>query len=435
MATYITISQLKQNYQTYLQANTPGINAFAPNTFWDIDAGAMAAILLDLYGNLQIVQNSIYPQTSAGDQIDQWLYARGLPARGGVTYGQLACSQSATSYPVTIPAFTIFTSTPTGNQYQTLQSIILTSSGNPTSIALYAVTAGSNVIETNGTNLVTTIGSSVITLTVSGSVNGQLEESDQSCITRILQSIRAPQAGARTTDYYIFALQAIPNVITDAIVIPGFYAASPTISTLGVIPLVGTFITQYQLDQGLISGSFVGYNRTANSTQITTVTQYINNQRLVGIIPDVVPNNTININTLAQLGGSISINVALVTGYTLSTTISVATQDNNNNPITANYTVQQIIQKVLRSAICNQPYGGVVINGINYITLESLSYIVNQQLGQNIGQLAQILTNVYISGDDIVVPNYTNGHVQGYIQYTYDVSNYSVILVNWINPS
>ena len=164
--TLINISTLKNNYQTYLQAQNSSINAFAPNSFWDIDAGSMASVLFDLYMNLQIVLNTIFPQYSSGDSVDQWLYSRGLPARIGQSYGTinvLLTSPTASSgSPFTIPINTVFIDSTTGNEYQTLQQFILTD--NTTSISLYALEVGNVVSETVDSTLSNTTIDATVTV-------------------------------------------------------------------------------------------------------------------------------------------------------------------------------------------------------------------------------------------------------------------------------
>jgi hypothetical protein len=419
MTTPVTINSLQNDYLTYLQAQSSQINAFSPNTYWSIQAGAMAATLLDLYGNLNLVQNSIYVQNSQGNQCDLWLYSRGLTARGGQTYGTIDTTVIS-SVPVTIPANTIFTDNSSNNQYQTLQEVIIPD--NVTVLTLYAIQPGNNYIEPTGA----TLAAGNITVTVLTSTNGQLLESDQSCIARTLQSVRVPQGGSRTTDYFEFCLQSnqtlpIP-LVTNAIIEPNFITIN-SVNILGAFVLVGTAITEYQLNKGLLPATtFVGYSRQAPTYVINNANTFIQSQRLVGLT--VITGTTITY--LATNSGSpFNLTVSLVEGYTLSTPITVESQDNNDNPITITLTVTQLIQRETRRAICNQPFGGVNIGGQNYITTDSIIYALNIQLSATNGALAQILTNISTSNADIVIPNLDYSGVDLY--YTYDVTDYSDI--------
>ena len=56
---YPTQEQLKYNFQTYLQGDNSAIDAFATNSSWDILAGAQSLQMLNLYANLQLVENAI----------------------------------------------------------------------------------------------------------------------------------------------------------------------------------------------------------------------------------------------------------------------------------------------------------------------------------------------------------------------------------------
>jgi len=410
----ITIASLKSQYQTYLQPENSSINAFAPNSFWDIDAGAMAAILLDLYMNLQTVQNSIYPQYAVGDQVDQWLYSRGLVARIGATYGIAYCFINSTT-PTTIEQGTIFANSST--QFQTLSTV--TVPNGSTLVALYTLTAGTGVVLPTGAQLNLTSTTTAQTAVIQNVASGQLEESDQSCITRILQSIRVPQAGARTTDYFQFALQADTQV-TFAIILPSFIIVSG-VGQLGVFPLIGSSITPYDLDQGLASGVYIPYTRKADITVLDKVRDYINSQRLVGLTVDVFPCETYTISPF-------EVQISLAIGYELSTLITINTQAIGFEPTTAVFTVEQLVKRQVRSAICNQQFGATNINNTqNYITIDSLLYSLNQDLSALNGSIAQILTNAIFSIGDIAVPN--QGAFNNKIQYTYDVAAYSSISV------
>lgn len=418
----VTLTQLQQDYLTYLQSQNSKINAFAPNTYWSIQAGAMSAFFLDLYGDLQLIENSIYVQNSVGTQCDQALYANGLPARGLATYGTISCTVTSAT-PITIPINTVFIDSVSSNQYQNLQAIDVLDGAQV--ITLYAVNTGSNVIESNGATLTNSALS--IDVIVTGSTNGQNLESDQSCITRLLQAKQTPPAGSRTTDYFDYALESDPQV-TWALVYEDFQQIG-LVNILGVFPLVGTFITEYQLNEGLLPATlFVQYSRLADPALLTTVNSYIQSQRLVGISATIGPCLTYDITNAGV--DPLELNISLVSGYSLSTILLIPSQDNNDNPITIQLTVEQVIQREVRRAICNQQFGATLINNQNTITVDSLISSVNAQLSYLNGQIAQILTNIAFPNGDIAVPNLDFSNVEVY--YVYDVDNYSSIVVNLI---
>ena len=426
--TLINISTLKNNYQTYLQAQNSSINAFAPNSFWDIDAGSMASVLFDLYMNLQIVLNTIFPQYSSGDSVDQWLYSRGLPARIGQSYGTinvLLTSPTASSgSPFTIPINTVFIDSTTGNEYQTLQQFILTD--NTTSISLYALEVGNVVSETVDSTLSnTTIDA---TVTVQSCTVGSAEETDQEAITRILQAIQVPLSGARSTDYSAYCLLAEPNIVTDSIVIPAVFSIND-VNLLGVFPLVGSSIGSWQLDQGILSSTtYLGYTRQAGSDVLDTVTTYIENQRLVGLTPVVGYCATYIVPALTAT-------VSLDTGYSLTDNITINSQDEDGTANTVTMTIEKLIQREIRRAVCSQAFGGTIIGtgdtAVNVITIDSLITNINSQLSSSNGYIAQILINLVFNVTDITVPSASEYIVSTdpYIAYTYDFSDYSSITV------
>lgn len=414
-----TIKSLQNNYLSYLQAQNSKINAFAPNTYWEIISGAEAGSFLDLYGNLQLIKNSTYIQNSVDDQVDLWLYRQGLPARGSLTFGTVIVMLTST-VPVTIAANTVFTDSVTGNKYQNLQTLTITS--NSAEYILYSTIAGNNYIEPAEATLV----NGAIQFEVVSSTNGQIEESDQSAIERVLLSIQSPLSGARASDYDSYARLASDQV-TDVDVIIGF-ASINSVSILGVFIMQGVPMTEYTLNQGLISGSFVQYTRQADPAVITQVNNYIQDQRLVGL--SVIVGTVFTYLLANDTPNPINISVSLVTGYSLASILTINSQDINNQPIIINITVGQLIQREARRAIVNQPLGGVVDNSLNYVTLNSIAYGLNEQLSSLDGNIAQILTNVVIPGTDIQVPDISYNAENVY--FNYDIADYASIVVTQI---
>ena len=424
----VTINRLKTDYQNYLQAqatnsNSLTINAFAPNSFWDIDSGAMGAILLDLYMNLNLLNNSIYPQFSSGEIVDQWLYSLGLPSRRNPTYAVATCTLFSPTSPVLIPINTIFTDATTNNQFQTLAAINVTTNNNQ-QVSLYALQIGGGILENIGTTLTATISSVDVTLTVVlFSTGNSNSESDQSCITRILAARASPQAGSRQIDYFNYAFQS-DNTITWVITIPSFNTING-VTFLGIFPLTGSLYTDYELNQGLLgSSAFLFYTRPASSALLQNVDNNISYQHLIGTQPKVYPNNTYII-------PSFEVRVALTGGQRLDNEVSINTIlsiDSNGVPVygLATFTILQLVQREVRRVLVNQPYGATLIGVTNrYITADNIITGVMSQLGVNSGQIAQILINIQVNNGDIAVPK-ANDFVDQ-IKFTYDVSAYASI--------
>lgn len=460
-----TLDGLKNNYANYLQKANPDISPRAPNSYWDIQGGAMAAMFLDWYGKLQLLENSIYPQNSVGDQVDLWLYNRGLVERGGQTYSTINCLLTSGTLPINIPAGTIFTDSqtlntnPTGQQYQALTDITVTD--HTAQFTLYAIQPGLNYLEPIGNKLTATIpeGGAEYQVKTQSCANGQIRETDQSCIARVLMSIRVPKAGARTTDYFEFCLEAnelLPSpIITDAIIIPGFQVLN-SVLTFAVFPLVGTKITEYQLNQGLLLGTnFIGYSRTPAPDVRAAVEDYIQSQRLVGLPVTALPNYTYlvaggdnnaaiphifnNANPPLQNNPDLEIKVSLVSNsnvngspYSLTTPININSQDQDGNPIVITLQIGQLIAREVRRAICNQLFGASPQSApttppYRIIPASSIITALNYQLGANAGQLAKVLTNIQLPNGDLAVPTYTQAVRSLY--YTYDINSYANISV------
>lgn len=424
MTITVTIDSLKDKYKSYLQAENSNINAFAPDSAWSILAGGTSGTLLDLYYNLQLVLNSVYVQNAVGDQVDLWLYRQGLPARGEETFGTISVVVT-TSTPVVIPINTVFTDPISTNQYQNLQEF--TVPDGVTEILLYATKAGSNYIEAVDALLT----ADTITVKVVTSINGQQQESDQEAINRVLTSLRAPISGARQTDYQVYALDyntTIPTpIVTNSITIPMFISIN-NVGILGLFVMGATPITEYQLNQGLLpSTTFIEFSRELNPGTVIDVNDYIQSLRLVGLSIHV---GTVITQVVATDALPLIVTISLVEGYNLATLISIPSQDQNNAPITIQLTVKELVEREIRRAICNQPFGGTTITTNNYITLDSIYYSVNLQLSYLNGFLAQILTDIQISGGNISVPN-ANFDLSN-LYYIYDIESYNSLTIGTV---
>lgn len=436
----ITLNELDQSYKDYLQKANSNINPYSKNQAWDIQAGAMAAFFLDLYYNTQLIENSIFPQNSIGDQVDKWLYSRGLPARMMQTYANIVVTLTfpTSGFPIVIPTDTNFPDPLSGLTF-TSSSLPITVPNDTQTFMLFCTTFGINTIPQDRELSYIVDGTTIYTVKVVYSNAGGNLESDQSCITRILQSVRAPISGSRATDYQIYALESnkvLPSpVVTDALTIEGYQILGDDpylVYVLGVVPLTGTAMTNYQLDLGLLPATtFEVYDRTIDATNIDYISTYIANLRLIGSNVTTVANFTY------QLPEVITANVSLATGFTLATVITIESQSEDNTPISIDLTVEQLIQRELRRAICNQPFGATDLDDPSwaYITQDSIITSVTNSLNSVTGTLAKILTNFKIEyggiTQDIQVPlyNVNNSHYPLGLEYTYDVVDYANIAV------
>ena len=468
-----TIATLANNYKTYAQANSSKINPFVPYTDWEFKANAIAALLASAYQDTAVQAQAIFPQYRTGNQIDITLANLGLSPRQPATYAEILVSSSSQVTPVT------------GYQIVDAAGAIFNyfAAGNNTNQYLFiSNTIGQGYLEPVGT-ILTAVGGSA-TFTVLASSDGSPSETDNQCIARIINATVTPLAGGRITDYVQFALSAnsLPSMLetlTAAIVIPAYASAGQPggIQSIGVYGLVGTALSEYQLNQGLIyngTGTFVPYTRAClSSSTVATPNGAINtaifNQKLVGLYPNIGSNSTyvlpVGIATATPVvkGYSIDIECQLVAGYTLNSVLTINSFDQFGNPITIQMTIGNIIKREVRRVLVNQPFGATGINvGLanesRIITLTEIEQQLDYQLGAgNItGKLASVILqrNSYTVCDkqptalspapveSTWVQNAIQVPAQTYtvaglanaqnLQFTYDVASYATIGINLI---
>lgn len=435
---------LANTWKGYLQSLRSDVNPYNPNTAFDIWANAEGMQFLDLYANLENVRQSCFVQNYVGDQCDIGLYEKGLPARGGETYGYCLVNFNFTGI---VATNTIFQSKE-GQQYQTLQDIEIAVGQNYT---LYAVNSGNSTYvppSTNPLDFLVNINDKTQTCEVLSSNIGQLAESDQSCNLRILLANRTSNAPGNISWYVNACLLAnselpIP-LITQGLAIPN-YIQYNNIYRLGVFPLVGSSITEFILNQGLLPDTiFMPYDRKADVNVKNAVNSYVQNGSLVTSAPIVGVCNTWYVNS-----ASISTNVSAYTQYTikvslsngigLNTIISIPSQDNNSQPITILLNVSDLIKRSFRYAVCNYVYplineGNTVLNsnGESIIPVSTLLSIIDEQLGNN-GNIAQFLLNVElfdnngITINEIKIPSAFLSVDNVY--FVYDIKDYTYLTV------
>ena len=422
----ITQKQIYDKYIAYLQAQNSKINASAPFTYWSIQAGAISSTLLDLYANTDIVNKAIFIQNLQGSQIDNKLYETGLTPRGALTISVIGVTfKTDTVIPnttITIPANTQF-QTPNGIIYTLYQPATyfqpptITPPTAPTPITLYAIIGGSGTFIGADTTLTATIPiltvPTLITAIVVTSIAGQNQESDQSCVNRLLLQQRSPTSGCRTQDYYKFAREA-NTAVTD--VIPVFpYKTINGINSLGIFPLIGSFITEYQLNAGLLSIvyptttpptiplDFTQYSRAIDAPTLAIVNTYILSEQLLGL--DVI---TGSCQTFTVDTNNLTVAVTLLPIYAIFSVIQIQSLDASNNVITISINIADLLQREVRRVVCNQPYGGTDLGDptYNFITLNDIVEGLNHQLSYNNGQIAKLLLDVKVTYYDPLLPSY-----------------------------
>lgn len=435
-------TDLANTWKGYLQSLRSDINPYNPNEMFDIWANAEGMQFLDLYANLENVRQSCFVQNYVGDQCDIGLYEKGLPARGGETYGYCAV---AFNFVGDLATNTIFQSEK-GQQYQTLQNIEITIGANNYYI-LYAVNSGNSTYVSKD-EVLYNINDKTQTCVVLSSTIGQLAESDQSCNLRILLANRTNNAPGNISWYVSACLLANSELplplITQGFVVPN-YIIYNSIRRLGVFPLVGTSISEDQLNRGLLPDTlFVPYDRMATPEVKNAVNSYVQNGALIISSPIVGVCKTWIVNSTSVALGVDTYNqyilkVSLSNGIGLNTIISVPSQDANSQPIIINLSVVNLIKRSFRYAVCNYTYpleneGKTIVNatGDSIIPVSTLLSVIDEQLGGN-GSIAQFLLNIELfdnSGitiNEIKIPS-TNLSVDD-VYFVYDIKNYTYLTV------
>lgn len=433
---------LANTWKGYLQSLRSDINPYNPNEMFDIWANAEGMQFLDLYANLENVRQSCFVQNYVGDQCDIGLYEKGLPARGGETYGYCIV---AFNFAGDLATNTIFQSEK-GQQYQTLQDIEITIGAN-NYYTLYAVNSGNSTYVSKD-EVLYNINDRTQTCVVLSSTIGQIAESDQSCNLRIQLANRTNNAPGNISWYVSACLLAnseLPiSLITQGFVVPN-YITYNGIKRLGVFPLSGTSITEFTLNQGLLPATtFLEYSREVNDEAKNAVNSYIQNgaylisNPIVGKCKTWFVNSTsvaIEIDTYNQY----TLKVSLSNGIGLDTIISVPSQDENSQPITINLNVVNLIKKSFRYAVCNYTYpldnqGKTIINatGDSIIPVSTLLSVIDEQLGNN-GSIAQFLLNIElfdsngVTINEIKIPSSFLSVDDVY--FVYDIKDYTYLTV------
>lgn len=448
-----TISQLSTSYKNYAQSNSSLINPYSAYTDWDFKANAIASLVAGMYQDTTIKAQSIFPQYRTGTQVDISLANAGLIPRQPATFAMINATPNSAYV---------------GSNGD---SVINKSTGSTYKFFSYNSTTGITVFisllpgigHTEQTNTILTLVSSSEnppTFKVTDSVDGTPSETDSLCITRLINALSTPLAGARWTDYYQFCMEAnylpngggtVENTLTDAIVIPSvntnpFNPNLTGVVQLGVYGLIGGQPNDYQLNQGLLNGTtFNKYNRAFSSQIIANNIQTsIYNQKLAGLNPTIGTCKTYTIPNNQTFNVSLSISVTLVPNISLSTIITTNSFNEYGEPITVSLTVSDLIKREARRAIVTQPLGAVVLNTntpqeTRSIPLASIEQQLDYALGASstTGLYASLIVDrtVYnpqgttLTRDPINVP-LSGDLVDGNIQFTYDVEDYTKIGVS-----
>lgn len=410
-----------QNYRQYIVAENANINPNIPDTDFWYKSIALSGVVVGGVADASYNYINIFPQYQAGTILSMSLANKGVPPINPATYA----TATLTTGPNIPPAgFALKQGMqlidPVNNAvYQIREDYeVQPLAHNWNTIPSIATVLGAGNALTPATLLNFSVpvidyaGNQINNLTVVSSVDGVNQETDEQANGRLLELTRIPRGGARTTDIKYILLPQVNivynnNILTDVVTIPNNQFLNGTYN-YGVFGLSGTSINDAILNQGLLSSStYLPFNRGVDSLEISRMSNVLAVASLINSTPFVGSVATQSLPTLQ--GGTITpyikIKVSLLSGYSLSSILNI-----QSDIATISLTVEQLIQREVRRAICSQPFGALQTQSTSgqiltsNIPLSSIEQQLDYALGtsQYNGLYATILTDrqvfIYSSG-------------------------------------
>jgi hypothetical protein len=338
--------------------------------------------------------NEAFPQYAASLGINSQLAASGLQPQYPATPSLLTLTANGlvSGYTYVAPVGTILTA-PNNQTYTVIasnygqQDVSLTSTAN----VFYVISTNTGITSSQLISTILTLTPPIVstdltqsfgTATVTIVQNGTDQESLSDATSRLINVKQTPLCGSRSTDIQKEVINPSIGII-DAVVLTNNQLKYSTANQYnsGVYLISGTGISDYILNQGLVTGTTeVVFDRSVSSGSITTTQQKLVAQNIIGVRPLV---NTVQTQGISDSNSSsnpyLKIIVTLQNGYSLSSQITL-----NNNI----FTVQQLIQRETRRAVCQQPYGAT--QSVNVSTGEITNSVllisaIEQQLDSALG--------------------------------------------------
>lgn len=406
MIQFRTQQYVSNQYYTLIQGQNANTNPSQIGSDFYIRGQVLGNIISGAQQDLYLAGLATYVQTSVGEDLDLLAASYSIQGRAA-GYFAVGSARLPSNAPST---FTIPAGTPVSYSGNNIDYIVDADTqiliGTQGVIPIRSTSLGTGQQIPNGT--VVTLGTPINTfntLVIIQMTDGQGLETDAQMQARILFLLQNPPLGGTIGDYQAWALSQ--SGVTDALILPNFTSQG----------IVGIFLLSGGADYDVIlENPGVPYNRTANSTVISQVTNYINSVRPA--------NDSIFVTTVDtyQVPLIVSVTVVLANDLTLSSLI----------PGTS-LTAEQIIQREVRRAIIESPTGGTIIGGNRYLLLSSIEQALDIGLSASLaetGIYASILVDRMVQYNDldqnIMVPSSLNEDENG--PFIYDIV-YSNIVV------
>ena len=370
---------------------------------WDVFGTAQGVIGAQQASDIKNAENSAFIQTQNGNQLTLSAFSRGIvPQRGAIP---ATCVITNAVFPVT--SFTLnegeqFTSNANGEVYTLIaKTTISISEATPLSLQSQKLGAGLQVPTASTFQNVLTQSLQYI---VASSNDGEDEEGEDEFRKRLLQAVQTFAGAGREGDFQRIAFEAAPGAVTGVQTILDFNASTGAI---------GVFVLSGSSDFNAILLNPAAYNRTATPDVVTQVTNFINafrgiEQRFIaGSVSTFFPTNII------------VINVRLVTGFSLSTTVSNFNGDS--------ITVENFILQEFRRALITYPTGATEATTGNFafLLLSRIEQTLDSSLSESSGVFGNFIVDreILVSGvvQDIPVP-FNSLNINGNLRGIYDIN-------------
>jgi len=391
-----TTDELKVAYLREAQARATElgvkIDASALSDY-DIKATCIAGIASGMAQDAFLNFQNLYAQFADQEGINIGLSSAGIPPQFPASPAVLTLTANNLIVDKTylVPVGTILIA-PNGTQYQVIPNSPLNddnvsiSSLYPTLYAI-SVALGQNTGQEIGVILnisppiVSTDGSVFFgSAIVNKSIDGSDEETLSQATNRLVEIKQTPLCSNRATDIKYLAID-LSNSVVDAKILIKNQIIYPSPYNCGVFDISGTPINNDILNKGLVNGtSAVVFSRETSNVNISVTQQKLNQQDIVGLFAVASTVQTQGLTNLTNpLTPFFKIVVTLQKQYTLDTQITL---DGNV------FTLQQLIQREVRKAVCNQPLGATLTqNNVTGAFLSSVLLIssIEQQLDNSLG--------------------------------------------------
>lgn len=241
--------------------------------------------------------------------------------------------------------------------------------------------------------------------------DGTNAESLASATNRLITAKQIPLNGTRLTDFQDIILQNFgvpPNTTVTGVIILNSNQvtyAPPSIANFGIYLASGDPINNAILDQGLITGTTTQlYTRNTNSTIIDNVKNFLYLQEIIGARPAVNSVATQPLTGNADPDKAFfRITVKLQKGYSKTQIVQIGN---------SSYTIEQLIQREVRRAVCGQNFGATLAQDIDtYAYTSSTLQIsdIENQLDATLGTANSTGTlGAYLINRVVEVYNYTD---------------------------